>query len=99
MVLCSGALDRVVQRRDPRVSLIGGDEMNAVKMAAIALIVAGVLGLVYGSFSYTKENHKATLGPIELSVKGEQTVNVPVWVGVGAIAIGSVLLLIGSRKR
>ena len=72
--------------------------MNAVKIAAILLIVAGVLGLVYGSFSYTKETHEAKLGPIELSVKDKQTVNVPVWAGVGAIAIGGVLLLLGSKK-
>ena len=72
--------------------------MNTVKIAAIVLIVAGVLGLVYGSFSYTKETHEATLGPIELSVKDKQTVNVPVWAGVGAIVIGGVLLLFGSKK-
>jgi hypothetical protein len=72
--------------------------MNAVKISAIVLIVAGVLGLVYGSFSYTKETHEAKLGPIELTVKEKQTVNVPVWGGVGAIAIGSVLLLIGGKK-
>jgi uncharacterized membrane protein len=73
--------------------------MNRVKIAGIVLIVAGVLGLVYGSFSYTKETHKAKLGPIELSVKDKQTVNVPVWAGVGAIVIGGVLLLFGSKKR
>ena len=72
--------------------------MNAVKIAAIVLIVAGILGLVYGSFSYTKETHQAKLGPIQLSVKEEQTVNVPVWAGVGAIVIGGVLLLFGSKK-
>jgi len=52
--------------------------MNAVKIGAVVLIVAGVLGLVYGSFSYTKETDDAKLGPIELSVKDKQTVNVPV---------------------
>jgi hypothetical protein len=61
------------------------------------LIVAGVLGLVYGGFTYTKKSHEAKLGPIELSVKDNQTVNVPVWVGVGGIVIGGVLL-ISSRK-
>ena len=72
--------------------------MNAVRIAAIALIVAGVLALAYGSFSYTKETHKATLGPFKLSVKEEQTVNVPVWAGVGAIVIGGALLLFGNKK-
>jgi uncharacterized membrane protein YpjA len=33
--------------------------MNAVKIMAIVLLVAGVLGLVYGSFSYTQETHEA----------------------------------------
>jgi hypothetical protein len=72
--------------------------MNAVKMAGIVLIVAGVLGLVYGSFSYTKDTHDAKLGPIELSVKDKETVNVPVWAGVGTIAVGAALLLFGGKK-
>jgi hypothetical protein len=72
--------------------------MNAVKIVAIVLIVAGTLGLVYGSFSFTKDTHEATLGPIKLSVKDQETVNVPVWAGVGAIAIGGVLLVFGSTK-
>ena len=72
--------------------------MNTVKIAAIALIVAGVLGLAYGSFSYTKETHQAKLGPIELSVKEKETINIPVWAGLGAIVIGGVLLVFGSKK-
>jgi len=77
---------------------MGGGEMNAVKITAIVLIVAGVLGLVYGSFSYTKETQEVKLGPIELSVKEKQTVNVPVWAGVGAILVGGVLLLLAGKK-
>jgi uncharacterized membrane protein YidH (DUF202 family) len=72
--------------------------MNAVKLAAILLIVAGVLGLSYGSFSWTQETHEAKLGPIELALKERQTINVPVWAGVGAIVIGAALLLIGGKK-
>jgi hypothetical protein len=72
--------------------------MNAVKIAGIVLIAAGLLGLLYGSFSFTKETHQAKLGPIELSVKEKQTVNVPVWAGLGAIVIGGVLLVFGGRK-
>jgi hypothetical protein len=72
--------------------------MNAMKITAIVLIVAGVLGLGYGSFSYTKQTHDIKMGPIELSVQEKETVNVPVWAGVGAIAIGAALLLLGGRK-
>ena len=73
--------------------------MNAIKIVALVLIVAGILGLAYGSFTYTKGTHDAKLGPLELSIKDRQTVNVPVWAGVGAIVIGGGLLLIGGRKR
>ena len=72
--------------------------MNAIKLAAIVLIAGGVLGLVYGSFSYTKETHEAKVGPIELSVKDKRTINIPVWAGIGAIVIGSALLLLGSKR-
>jgi multidrug transporter EmrE-like cation transporter len=78
--------------------LTKGDEMNPVKIAGIVLIVAGALGLAYGSFSWTKETHQTKIGPIELSVKERESVNVPVWAGVGAIVIGGVLLLLGNRK-
>jgi len=71
--------------------------MSGAKIAAIVLIVAGVLGLVYGSFTYTKESHNAKLGPFELSIKDKETVNVPVWAGVGAIVAGVVLLV--TRKK
>ena len=72
--------------------------MNAVKVMAIALIVAGTLGLVYGSFSFTKESHDAKLGPIELSIKDKETVNVPVWAGVGAIALGALMLFVRIKN-
>ena len=72
--------------------------MNTAKIAAIVMILAGALGLVYGSFSYTKETHETKIGPIELSIKDKQTVNVPVWAGVGAIVLGGVVLVFGSKK-
>ena len=83
-----------------RLSVLGAgvNEMNAVKIAAIVLIVAGVLGLASGSFSYTKETHEAKLGPLELSVKEKERVNVPVWASIGAIVLGGALLLLPSRK-
>ncbi len=72
--------------------------MNPLKVIAIALIVAGVLGLVYGGFSYTKNTTAVKLGPIELAVKEKETVNVPMWAGIGAIVAGGLLLVFGSKR-
>ena len=72
--------------------------MTAVKIVGVVLIIAGVLALVYGGFSFTKETHEAKLGPLELQVKEKEAVNIPVWAGVGAIAIGAVLLLVPLKK-
>ncbi|MDP3821335.1 MAG: hypothetical protein Q8R33_07650 [Burkholderiales bacterium] len=72
--------------------------MNTTRLIAIALIVAGILGLVYGGFSYTKDTTAVKLGPLELSVKQKETINVPMWAGIGAIVVGGLLLVLGSRK-
>ena len=72
--------------------------MNAFKILAIVLIVAGILGLAYGKFSYTKESHNAKVGPIEFSVKDTETVNIPLWTGVVAIVAGSLLLLAPAKS-
>lgn len=68
--------------------------MNAIKLLGAALIVAGILGLIYGGFTYTKDTHEAKLGPIEFTIKDRETVNVPIWAGVGALAAGVFLLFI-----
>jgi len=71
--------------------------MSAVKIVAILLIVGGVLGLVYGGFTYTKQTHDVKLGPLEVAVKDKERVNVPVWAGVVAIVAGTALLVV--RKK
>lgn len=72
--------------------------MNVARILGILLIIGGALGLAYGSFSYTKDTKQAQLGPIELSVKDKKTVNIPVWVGAGALVIGGALVLFGGKK-
>lgn len=72
--------------------------MNAVKILALLLIVGGVVGLIYGGITYTKSTHDAKIGPLELSVKDKETVNIPVWAGVGAIVVGGVLLFLRTKS-
>lgn len=72
--------------------------MNGTKMAAFGLIAAGVLGLAVGGFTFTRETHEAQVGPIELSVTDRQTVNIPVWLGAGAILAGVLLLVVRTKS-
>jgi len=73
--------------------------MNPMKIIGILLIVAGILGLVYGGFNYQKPSHETTIGPVHLAVSSEGHVNVPLWAGVGAIVLGGVLLVFPGSKR
>lgn len=72
--------------------------MGGIRLLALALIVAGVLGLAYGGFTYTKDTHTSKLGPIEISMKEKERVNVPIWAGVAAVVVGAGLLLTAGKK-
>ena len=73
--------------------------MTPIKLLALVLIVAGALGLAYGGFSYTKDKTVVKLGPIEVSTKEKETVNVPMWAGIGAIVVGGLLFAFGGPRR
>lgn len=72
--------------------------MSGVKILGILLLAAGILALAYGGFTYTKDTHQAKIGPLELELKQKEHVNVPVWAGVAAVAVGGVLLLAGGKR-
>ena len=72
--------------------------MNGLRGVALALIIAGVLGLTYGGFTYTKETHKADIGSLHLSVDEEQRDKEPIWLGIGALVFGGILLLVGRKN-
>jgi len=71
--------------------------VSALKIVAILLIAAGVIGLVYGGITYTKSTHNAKIGPFALSIKDKETVNIPVWAGVAALVVGGVLLFVRTK--
>jgi len=93
MLLAPTEQRQVVQVEEPKMN-----GLNGLKILGIILIIAGVVGLAIGSFTFTKETHEADLGPIELSVKDKETVNIPVWAGVIAIVAGGLLLVIPAKK-
>ena len=73
--------------------------MSGLKLGAILLIVAGTLGLVFGTVGFGRDTQTTSLGPIEISVSEQRTINVPLWAGVGAITVGAVLLLAGMERK
>jgi len=68
-----------------------------MRMIGIVVLAVGILALAYGGFSYTRETHDVKLGPVELSVKEKQRVNVPLWAGVALAVVGAGLLF-SSKK-
>ncbi len=72
--------------------------MNPVRIIAFVLVIGGLAGLAYGGFSYTKQNHEAKIGPVELSVSEKKTVDVPTWAALGALLVGGALLFAGGKR-
>jgi uncharacterized membrane protein YidH (DUF202 family) len=70
-----------------------------MKIAAIVLIVVGVIALAYGGISYTREKKVIDLGPIQATTKERETIPLPPVLGVAAIAGGVILLVVSGRKR
>jgi len=73
--------------------------MRSMKIAAIVLIVIGVIALAYGGISYTREKKVLDLGPLEATTKTRETIPLPPVLGVAAIVGGVVLLVVSGRKR
>ncbi len=72
--------------------------MKPLKFLAVTLVVAGILALAYGGFTYTKRTHEAKIGPMELTIQHKESVSVPIWAGIGAIVLGGILLVTGKGK-
>ena len=70
-----------------------------MKIAAIVLIVLGVIALAYGGISYTREKKVLDIGPLEATTKTRETIPLPPVLGIAAIAGGVALLLVSGRRR
>ena len=72
--------------------------MNAIKIVGVVLVLVGLAGFFTGGFSFTKDTTAAKIGPIELTVREKESVNIPQWLSLGAVALGAIVLVVGFRK-
>lgn len=73
--------------------------MNAMRIIGVLMLVLGLAGFLTGGFSFTKDATQAKLGPLELTVKEKESVNVPQWLSLGAMVLGGVVLVLGFRRN
>ena len=73
--------------------------MKAMRIVGVLLLVLGLAGFLTGGFSFTKDTTQAKLGPLELTVKEKESVNIPQWMSLGAMVLGGVVLVMGFRKN
>lgn len=72
--------------------------MTASRLAAIILIVLGVLALAYQGISYTTQEKVVEVGPLKATVEKEKRISLPPIVGAVAVVGGIVLLLARGRR-
>lgn len=75
-----------------------GTAMNRINLLGAVFLGLGILALVHGGFSYTKDTDKVEIGPVHLELKDRETVHIPVWLGIAAAATGGALLANRSRR-
>ena len=73
--------------------------MKAMRIVGVLLLVLGLAGFLTGGFSFTKDTTQAKLGPLELTVKEKESVNIPQWMSLGGGGGGGVVLVLGFRKN
>jgi hypothetical protein len=69
-----------------------------MKTLGIILIIAGILMLIFRSFSFTKEEKVIDVGPLEVNKKENKTIGWPVYAGGIAVAAGVIILVAGRKK-
>ena len=70
-----------------------------MKIAAIVLIVIGLVSLAYGGITYTKREKVLDIGPIEATARTRETIPLPPLFGGAAVVAGVAMLVLSSRKR
>jgi hypothetical protein len=75
-----------------------GRHMRAITIVGIALIVIGMIALVYQGITYTTREKVLEVGPVEVRKETQKTIPLPPLIGGMALAGGIILVLVGARR-
>ncbi len=70
-----------------------------MRILGLILIVLGLVGLVVGGISYTREREAVEIGPLSVNVEEKETIPIPPVAGGIALLAGIGLLVAGGRRR
>lgn len=70
-----------------------------MKGLAIALIVIGIVMMVFRSVNFTQEKKVADLGPLEINKQEEKSVNWPLYAGIAVTAVGVIILVAANKNK
>jgi hypothetical protein len=73
--------------------------MTAARIAGIVLIVLGLVGILWGGFSWTQEKTVVDVGPFKATTQEHKTIPFPPLAGGIALVAGVVLLVLPGRRR
>jgi hypothetical protein len=73
--------------------------MKTASVVGIALVVIGLIALVYGGISYTSREKVIDLGPIEATRETQETIPLPPILGAVALAGGVIRLVTGAKGK
>ena len=63
----------------------------------VVLIIAGIVALAYGGFSYTVPKKEVDLGPIQVTKQEKHSVPLPPILG-GLVLIGGIVVVLMDRR-
>ena len=73
--------------------------MTPRRIIGLVLVIVGLVSLLWGGISWTRERTVLDIGPLEARTEERETIPLPPILGGVALAAGAVLLFMRQRTR
>ncbi|MEZ5319155.1 MAG: hypothetical protein R2752_17275 [Vicinamibacterales bacterium] len=69
-----------------------------MKLVGFALVVIGIVGLLWGGISWTQQEKVVDMGPLQVNKETEKSLPVPPIAGAICLVVGAGLIVVGRRR-